>query len=95
MTASEIAREMGYHDLFDILAPVIRHNVPLATMGRLQDRLHSLVENMIGDKSLLQQLRLPELSVLTELESPVIWFPVHVGGVRAWVCCLCDIPKAS
>ena len=76
---------MGYHDLFDILAPVVLHSMPFATMERLQQQLHWLLKDLIRHELLFPQLRLPELSVFTELENPVIWFPVFLNQVRIWV----------
>jgi hypothetical protein len=85
MTALEIAREMGYHGLFDLLAPVIRHPLPPATVDRLQQQLNYLLKDLINDEPLFRQLRVPELSVLTELENPVMWFPVSKARARLWV----------
>lgn len=85
MTAAEIAREMGYQDLLDILAPVVRHCLPAETLRHLQQQLHGLLKDLISNDSLLLQLQLPELVVLTELENPVMWFPVYSAGIRCWV----------
>ena len=84
MTAAEIAQSMGYSDLFDALAPIVCHSLPPTVQDRLQSQLHWLLKDLVRDHSVLQ-LRLPELSVLTELENPVMWFPVYVDRTGAWV----------
>ena len=54
-------------------------------MERLQQQLRWLLKDLIRHDLLFLQVRVPELSVFSELENPIIWFPVHINGVRTWV----------
>lgn len=87
MTAVEIARDMGYHHLVDTLTPVIRHPLPNDTTGALQQQLHRLLKTLIREEAVVLRLRFPELSVLTELEYPAVWFPIYKSEARIWVSC--------
>ena len=76
---------MGYRHLFEILTPVVRHPLPNDTIRALQQQLHRLLKTLIQDETFALRLRLPELSVVTELEHPVIWFPIFSSRARLWV----------
>lgn len=76
MTPVEMAHFLGYSHLYNILAPVIRYNVPLGTLALLQKHLHSFMWKELEDLPERAHLRLPELVVLTELEVPELWFPL-------------------
>jgi hypothetical protein len=86
MTAAEIARELGFTDLYDILAPVIYHCVPNAVLATLQTHFHDLIRfDLRGAAQELATLRLPDLVVLTELRMPMMWFPLksrRLNGIR-------------
>lgn len=84
-TAAEIARDMGYLELYALLCPIIRHPLPSRVMGNLQEQLHTLLKSLINDGRLSSMLRLPEVSVLTELETPLLRFPVHQQEKLQWV----------
>lgn len=92
MTAAEIARELGFTDLYDILAPIIYHCVPSAVLAMLQTHFHDLIRfDLRGATQELTTLRLPELVVLTELRMPMMWFPLksrRLNGVRVSSLCL-------
>jgi hypothetical protein len=78
MTAGEIARELGFSYLSNILVPVIRHYIPARILLDLQDKLHSLIRKDLDDEAIpIEYLRLPELIVLTELQEPEMWFPIQ------------------
>lgn len=77
LTAVEIAREVGYSDLWGILTPVVRHYVPARVLIDLEQRFHELVHAELAGFALLKYLRLPQLVVLTELENPEMWFPIQ------------------
>ncbi|RHZ66867.1 uncharacterized protein CDV56_105112 [Aspergillus thermomutatus] len=77
LTAVEIAREVGYSDLWDILTPVIRHFVPARVLIDLEQKLHELIHTELAGFALPKYLRLPQLVVLTELENPEMWFPIQ------------------
>jgi len=76
MTPVEMAHFLGYTHLYNILAPVIFHHVPAGTLALLQQNLHNLMCKNLEDLPEGAHLRLPELTVLTELEVPEIWFPL-------------------
>jgi hypothetical protein len=91
MTAAEIARELGFTDLYDILAPIIYHCVPSAVLAMLQTHFHDLIRfDLRGATQELATLRLPDLVVLTELRMPMMWFPLksrRLNGVRVSLLC--------
>ncbi|KAK7017728.1 hypothetical protein R3P38DRAFT_2985123 [Favolaschia claudopus] len=62
-TPLDIARKFQHAHLYDLLAPVIRHPIPAKTMLRLEAGLHEIIQS--------------ELSVLTEIVLPLIWFPIN------------------
>ena len=72
MTASEIARELGYVYLEKLLTPTILHHLPTRVAVGLEDQLHRLLNQILGDDIQRLCLRLPEISVLTELEQPTM-----------------------
>jgi hypothetical protein len=86
LTAAEIARELQYYDLLDILSPNLKWEVPMPTLDILEKRFHTLIREIIDDDTFVsRQLRLPSLAVLLELEDPAMWFPIYEGGSRTWV----------
>ncbi|KAH6667471.1 hypothetical protein B0J14DRAFT_704554 [Halenospora varia] len=89
MTAAEIARELGYTDLFTLLAPTIYHCVPYDVLATLQEHFHGLIRLQLHQlPQELANLRLPELVVLTELRVPLMWFPLKpavTGSPRGYM----------
>ncbi|KAK7018254.1 hypothetical protein R3P38DRAFT_2981939 [Favolaschia claudopus] len=79
----DIARKFQHAHLYDLLAPVIRHPVPAKTMLRLEAGLHEIIQsecklNESDFASMSERAtRYPEVSVLTELVLPLIWFPMN------------------
>jgi hypothetical protein len=80
MTAVEMARFLGFSDLVDILSPIIRHSIPSQTLNVLETNFHGIIRKDLGDIVAGKRLRLPSLTILTELEVPELWFPVRVIG---------------
>ncbi len=76
LTPIEMARELGYSHMFDVLSPVVRHNIPPKTLDSLQQKLHGLIARDLESRDEGKHLWLPELVVLTELELPEMWFPI-------------------
>jgi len=76
LCAIEIAREHGYSHLFEVLAPVIRNAVPSLVLQKLQDRFHDIIGNDLAEFTNHEHLRLPQLSQLTEMLIPQMWFPL-------------------
>ncbi|KAF9885069.1 hypothetical protein FE257_000800 [Aspergillus nanangensis] len=77
MTPVDIARDLGYRDICDILTPVIRHYIAPRTLTKLENHFHDLLRHELKGCSLLNDLRLPQLVALTELEYPEMWFPIR------------------
>lgn len=73
----EIARELGYKHLYELLTPVIRHYVAPRTLGQLESKFHDLLRKELGHTDVLKDIRLPVLTVLTELDYPEMWFPIQ------------------
>jgi hypothetical protein len=86
LTAVEIAREVGYSDLWEILTPVIRHFVPARVLMDLEQKFHELIHAELAGFAHLKYLRLPQLVVLTELENPEMWFPIQPQSQHGRVC---------
>jgi hypothetical protein len=83
MTAAEIARDSGFTELYNVLAPVIYHCIPSAVLATLQTRFHERIRLDLRDSTgELANLRLPDLVVLTELKEPMMWFPLKPRGVN-------------
>jgi hypothetical protein len=76
LTAGEIARELGSAYMYELLTPRIQNSLPASALQKLQDGFHELIR---GDFTFVkdhQYLRLPNLSPLTELDVPEMWFPL-------------------
>jgi hypothetical protein len=83
MTASEIARNLGYTNLDAILAPIIYHCVPHPVLATLQTHFHDLIRDDLHTLAHeVADLRFPDLVVLTELRIPLMWFPLKPRGLK-------------
>lgn len=76
MTPLELAQDLGYSELYAVLAPILRWSVPAATLSSLQRRFHAIIYTDLGDCVESEHMYLPELVVLTELAIPQMWFPI-------------------
>ena len=76
MTPLDIARSAGFDHLYEVLSPVLRHTIKPKTLSGLERKLHELIRHHEAVESRLVGLRLPDLSVLLELEVMEIWVPV-------------------
>jgi hypothetical protein len=78
LTPIEIARELGYDDIYSILAPVVRHALPAVTLTFLQAKFHELLQAELEECGPLppEGIRLPPLAALTDPELPEMWFPL-------------------
>jgi len=72
----EITREHGYSHLFEVLAPVIRNAVPSSILQTLERRFHNIIRDDLAAFDNQEHLRLPQLSPLTEMLTPEMWFPL-------------------
>ena len=81
MTALEIAMAIGRWELVDVLSSEILYPVSHPILTTLQTRFHNLIRsNLSARPNELTALRLPDLLVLTELEVPMMWFPLKSEG---------------
>jgi hypothetical protein len=78
MTAGEIARDLGSSYLYEILAPGIRNGVPCSTLHKLQLAFHTIIHTDLAYFEDTKHLRLPDLTPLTELDVPEMWFPLKM-----------------
>lgn len=86
-TALEIATIRGNDHLISVLEPVLLHQVPEETLEAIQAYFHSVISEraqfLLDGKS----YRLPQLSVLLEIEEPHMWCPIPgmYGGFKFWL----------
>lgn len=72
----DIARRKGHTKLYRILQPVYKHDVPPEVLAKVQTHFHTMVRERASQLIEKYALRLPELSVMLELETPDMSFPV-------------------
>ncbi|KAJ7310631.1 hypothetical protein DFH08DRAFT_898644 [Mycena albidolilacea] len=82
LTPLDIARQFRHIHLYDILAPVIRHPLPSKTILKLEESLNNVIQtecklNDDGVEMGKSATRYPEVTVLTEMVIPLIWFPIN------------------
>ena len=81
MTALEIATAIGRWELVDLLNSEILYPISHTILTTLQIHFHNLIRsNLSARPNELAVLRLPDLLVLTELEIPIMWFPLKSEG---------------
>lgn len=81
MTALEIAIAIGRWELVDVLNSEILYPISHPILTTLQTHFHNLIRsNLSARPNELAALRLPDLLVLTELELPMMWFPLKSEG---------------
>ena len=82
MTALEIAMAIGRWELVDLLNSEILYPISPFILTRLQTHFHNLIRSSLSARlSELAVLRLPDLLILTELEVPMMWFPLKSEGL--------------
>jgi hypothetical protein len=83
----DIAKEKGFHDCAGLLEPEIRHPVDPLRLAIMQELLHGLVRAVSLCYPVDKDLRLPELSILTEFTDDALWFPIPgmYGGFNLWL----------
>ena len=83
MTALEIAMAIGHWEIVDVLNSEILYPVSHPILTILQTHFHNLIRsNLSARPNELAALRLPDLPVLTELELPMMWFPLKSEGPK-------------
>lgn len=74
--AIDVAERKGHNQLRGVLSPVLRHQVPVGVLLKIQSNFHDVIRGRIDRELPNHQLRLPELEPLLEFERPQMWFPV-------------------
>ena len=81
MTALEIAMAIGRWELVDLLNSETLYPITHTVLTTLQIHFHNLIRSSLSARpNELAVLRLPDLLVLTELEVPMMWFPLKSEG---------------
>ena len=81
MTALEIAMAIGRWELVDLLNSETLYPISHTILTTLQIHFHNLIRSSLSARpNELAVLRLPDLLVLTELEVPMMWFPLKSEG---------------
>ena len=74
--AVDVAERKGHHQLRETLEPVLKHQVPIGVLLKIQSHFHEVIRGRIDRELPNHGLRLPELEPLLELDRPQMWFPV-------------------
>ncbi len=84
--AVDVAQRRGHRALLDVLAPVLRHAVPVEDLAAIQTHFHRVICGRAAEQVANEALRLPELEPLVELDTQA-WFaiPGMYGGFKYWL----------
>ncbi|KAJ7041809.1 hypothetical protein C8F04DRAFT_1078810 [Mycena alexandri] len=88
LTPLDIARQFQHAHLYNILAPVIHHPLPSKTILNLEQSLHQVIQTEcnLNDEDVewmhKSATRYPEVTLLTEMVIPLIWFPINEEDVN-------------
>jgi hypothetical protein len=72
----DVAQRHGNTRVAGVLAPQYRRHVPNGILLKIEAHFHAVVRGRARDLVENQQLRLPQLELLLELDDPHMWFPV-------------------
>jgi hypothetical protein len=72
----DVARKRGHSHLDGLLAPVMKRNVPLGILLKMQFHFHAVIRERVRNVVTDQGLRLPELEPLLEFDMLNVWFPI-------------------
>jgi len=72
----DVAERTGQLHLREVLNPVLKRQVPVGVLLKIQEHFHAVIRGRAGQLVKEQSLRLPELEPLLELEEPQMWFAV-------------------
>ena len=83
----DVAIKEGFRDLIAPLEPRIERDVNVETLARVQELFHGLIRSTMVAAKVHHEARLPELSVLTEVDNLAVWFPIPgmYGGFNFWL----------
>jgi hypothetical protein len=72
----DVAERHGQEHLIGVLTPEHKRHVPAGVLLKMQQHFHAVIRGRIEKPLRGQELRLPELEPLLELDRPHMWFPV-------------------
>ncbi|KAL3952377.1 hypothetical protein ACCO45_012320 [Purpureocillium lilacinum] len=75
-TAEQLAHDRGYDMLADLFKPTVVQDIAASVIVDLEQQLHGLMKEKMGPFAIHKSFHFPQLSVLTEMETPKIWIPV-------------------
>lgn len=80
----DVAERRSQLHLQSILAPRLRHLVPIGVLLMIQSHFHAVIRGRVNDLVSEQAIRLPQLEPLLEVGHAEMWFPVPgmYGGFR-------------
>jgi hypothetical protein len=83
----DLAKKEGFGDLVASLRPAIEYPVEPERLARIQELFHGLIRSVMLVFKVSLQMRLPQLSVLTEGYDLAVWFPIPgmYGGFHFWL----------
>ncbi|MDB6033997.1 MAG: uncharacterized protein JWM16_4335 [Verrucomicrobiales bacterium] len=91
----DIARKLEYEHLYELLEPILHHQVPRSDLMQMQKEFHNLIRERIEEPIRRLSLRLPELEPLLELKEPKMFFfvPEEWGSFIYWLDTSGKVPK--
>ncbi len=72
----DIAERCGHMHLRDTLWPVLKRDVPIGVLSKIQSRFHDVIRGRVAEEVGRAGLRLPELEPLLEIDRQSVWFAV-------------------
>ncbi|KAI1177869.1 hypothetical protein F4777DRAFT_587078 [Nemania sp. FL0916] len=86
ITAYELADKYNNKYLIEHLQPKIIHAVDSSALESLEDQLHRIITEKFGEFISKHAFHMPQLVVLTEMETPELWIPIPLsyGVSQPW-----------
>lgn len=83
----DVAERRHYPHLISVLTPVLNRRVPLGVLLKVQLHFHAVIRGRVEDQIREDDLRLPELEPLLEVDGRKFWFavPGMYGGFSYWL----------
>ncbi|KAK4206174.1 hypothetical protein QBC37DRAFT_460694 [Rhypophila decipiens] len=76
ITPADLAQENGLWDLAELLQPKRRHELDPSILSNIETQLQQLMEETIKPMIADSPFVYPQVSILQEMEDPVLWVPV-------------------
>lgn len=83
----DLARQRGHLELVEILEPIFLRHVKKRDLTVMQEYFHAVIRGRAANLVAENQLRLPQLEPLLEIEKQEVWFPIPgmYGGFLYWL----------